>query len=65
MLWGEILQQKKHAWKIKQKKHVKLENTGEFKEIYNICAIFSRLALIIPKFLKILKSFAQSYDCSF
>ena len=46
------------------KKHVKLENTGEFKEIYNVCAIFSWLALIIPKFLKILKSFAQLCDCS-
>ena len=63
MLWLKILRVKNMHEK-SNKKHVKLENTGEFKEIYNICAIFSWLALIIPKFLKILKSFAQSSNCS-
>ena len=44
-------------------KYVKLENIVILLYIYNICASFSGLHFISPRFAKILKYFAQSCDC--
>ena len=53
----------KHTQKNDIKKHVKLENIVKLWLIYNICASFSCLAFISPKFAQILKYLAQSWDC--